>query len=816
MQHDHRSGTKIDRLGYIALVALVFLLPVFFVPVLEVPFQFTKIAIAALVALGGLALYAFGRLGDRTVAIPMHPAFLGLSLIALAYLLSTVFSGQPAVSLLGERIEPDTFGFIAIGVVLAFLATAYLRRASDILGMYSGLLAAGGLLALFQIGRFLFGGTAFNFGGVFASSSATFLGTLHDSAIYFGLIAVLSLITMVLLPMGKVTRLVVSLSLLVSLAILVVVNLTFVWIIVGCFALGTFVYSLFMQSGGFRFKRRKSEDAITGDSSATETARGELSFMSLIVIVLAFVFGVWGGSGISQFIWSKIDVGQVDVRPSWQTTLAIARPTFSEHFLFGSGPGTFDKQWALHRPELLNQTIAWNTDFAAGVGFVPTSIITTGILGFLAWLTFFGLFLASGYAALMHKREGDTIAEFLTISTFLGAAYLWVVASLSNPAPVLILLAFLLTGMFLASLRFKNRFPERLIDFSSNPRVGFLAALALTVLFLGSLAAFIGIGQRYIAGYYFQKALVTIGTKGDVDAAAANVDTALSLYESDRMYRLATDVGLARLNRVAAQTAQPTAEDRQRFQEELSRTVNLARRATEIDPNDYANWLSLGAIYQSLVPLNIEGSYENAKRALETASARRPNSPSILLAQAYLERSAKNLPGATAFAEQSLKTRPIYTEAIFLLAQIAVEEKNLPAAIQRVEAATALEPANPVVYFQLGLLRYANNDFAGAGAALSRAVELNSEYANARYFLGLAYSKLNRPQEAIAQFQEVQRLNPDNQEVAAILTNLRAGQPPLAEVSGSTTIEERSGPPLESADDSLDGESDAVIGEEEE
>lgn len=802
MHNDTRSSDRFEDLPSLVIAALAFLLPIFFIPSVGVPFQFTKIVLAGTVALGGLAYFAFGRLGKRKLALPMHPIMLSVIGIAAAYFLSTVFSSNPSVTLLGERIEPDTFGFVVIGVLLTFLAAAFLTNARQMLGVYVAILAAAGTLALMQVARMVFGTDFLSFGGVFGTPSATLMGTLHDSAIFFGLVAVLSLVTMVTLPLARNIRLIVVAALTASILLLAIVNLRSVWILVGLFALGTFVYS--MMQGGFSLKKRRDANA---------SAAAPISGVSLLVLVLACFF-VFGGQGISRVIWSKINIGQVDIRPSWQTTLTVAQSSLAENPIFGSGPATFEKQWALYRPALLNQSIAWNTDFGAGVGYVPTSVISTGLIGFIAWLAFLGTFVVTGYAALTARTESNVMSEFFILSSYLGAGYLWIIALTSNPAPSLLLYAFLLTGIFIASLRFRERFPEFSIDFSANPRVGFLAALGLTIVFLGSLGGLIAMGQQYLSALYLQRAIVIVGQTGNIEAASDAIQTSLSLVETDRAYRLATDLGIANLNRMAQAATNPTDADRQAFQNELAETVNFARRATEIDNSDYANWLSLGAIYQSLVPLNIEGAYQNAKTALESAASYRPQSPAIVLAQAYLERAAKNADGARTFAQQALTLRPLYTEAIFLLAQLAVESNNLPEAIARVEAATMLEPQNPVIYFQLGLLRYSNENYAAAAQAFEQAVALNGSYANARYFLGLSYYRIDRVDQAIVQFEKVAELNPENAEVASILTNLRSGRDPFTNLQGAGTIEERQGPPIDEENESLGEASDAVIGEE--
>src|SRR3989338_8177488 len=57
--------------------------------------------------------------------------------------------------------------------------------------------------------------------------------------------------------------------------------------------------------------------------------------------------------------------------------------------IVGSGPNQFVGEWLMSKPSAVNQTIFWNTDFNYGVGLIPTFIVTTGLLGIIAWLIFF-------------------------------------------------------------------------------------------------------------------------------------------------------------------------------------------------------------------------------------------------------------------------------------------------------------------------------------------------------------------------------------------------------------------------------------------
>jgi lipoprotein NlpI len=106
-----------------------------------------------------------------------------------------------------------------------------------------------------------------------------------------------------------------------------------------------------------------------------------------------------------------------------------------------------------------------------------------------------------------------------------------------------------------------------------------------------------------------------------------------------------------------------------------------------------------------------------------------------------------------------------------------VSEGKIKQAIANVEQATLVRPNDPIVFFQLGLLRYQNSDFAGAVSAFGSAIILNPQYDNARYFLGLSLDKTKRKAEATSQFEILSIRYPNDQQVAFILKNLRNNFP---------------------------------------
>ena len=100
-------------------------------------------------------------------------------------------------------------------------------------------------------------------------------------------------------------------------------------------------------------------------------------------------------------------------------------------------------------------------------------------------------------------------------------------------------------------------------------------------------------------------------------------------------------------------------------------------------------------------------------------------------------------------------------------------------AIKSYEEAAKLEPTNPYIYTELGQVYFTIGDTEQAKEQFQRALGLNEDYSNARYFLGLIYDKEGKKSQAIEEFEKIARLNPDNAEVKKILANLRGGKTAL-------------------------------------
>lgn len=763
---EKRRGSLRERLPLLLIVFLTFLLPIFFIPGSIFDFSISKQVLLSLCVIISFCLVVFQRLKEGVLVFPKAYLFAAVPLLLLVFIASALFSGSFAPTFIGQGMEVGTVSFMAIMTLLFLTVATTLRSKEYIFYLYVALLAAFSILALHTLIRLFFGPGALSF-GIFTSNTANFLGTWNDLGIFFGLSAILSLTTLEFLPLSRLLRWVFSVALALSLFLLGVVNFSTVWIVLGVFSVILFVYA--MSFG--RVQRGH------GDGSDHETLSAKRLPVPTIVVLAVSAMFLFASGSLSSAVSSIFHISYLEARPSWSSTLSIAKSTLSAEPLLGAGPNRFGNKWLLFKPAGINTTPFWNIDFSAGIGLLPTFVVTTGIVGAVAWVFFLCSFLYLGFRALPPRE--DRFAYYLTLSSFIAALYLWVLCVFYVPNAVIFTFAFLFTGLFLAMCTSERLIPEKRISFADNPRSSFIASLALIVVLIGSVAGGYFSIQKFVASTYFARGVLAF-QGGSADNARAFTEKAIGLSPNDLYYRFLSQVHLQRLGELLGKKDVSADTARTQFQEILGAAIVNARSAVDFDASNYQNWVALGSVYGAVIPLNINGAYDSAKAAYQEAIARNPENPSLYLSLARFEAARKNMEAARGFIGDALKKKNNYTEAIFFLSQIQVSQGDLPAAINSVETASLIAPDDPTVFFQLGLLRYNNQDFSGTISALERAVLLNPSYSNARYFLGLSYDRVGRKNDAINQFVEIEKFNPDNQEVKTILVNLRAGRAALA------------------------------------
>lgn len=765
-----KSPFSFEGVAATALMVLVFLLPLFFASTPFFSFQFSKSFLVSVGVIVSLAFFLLSVLKNGTTIFPYHPIIVALLGVLLTTLLSSFFSSAPFASLVGYGFEMGTFSFLTLLSLLLILSVLIFRSKEKIFYTYLLFFASFFVISAFHLLRFVFGANFLSF-GVFTSIFSNTVGKWNELGIFFGIIVILSLVSLEMVRLTRLYQILLWVSLGLSLLFLAIINFSTIWILLAVFSLIFFVYIL----------------TATWSNSAGETSRqARVSWISLGLLVFSLVF-VLGGQVIGSSIAQTLGFSTFEVRPSWSTTFDVAWQTFKHNPVFGAGPNRFTTQWNLYKPESVNVSNFWNTSFNYGVGVIPTTLVTGGVLGTIAWLGFIGFLLYIGFKALF-SREGDPFSKYLITSSFLVTFYLWTIAIFYVPGITIFALTFFFSGLFLAALAEQNMFPIKTISFLDNPRISFLSILLIVFLLLGTVSYGYLVLRSGLASYYFQQGSVAFA-QGNLDRAEADLSRVLSIEANDAYYRAMSEINLARLQQIANRTDVSAESLRTEFQQTLGAALENATRARDKDKSNPQNWVALGRVYQVLVSLGVEGAYESTQAAYAEAVKRSPHDPSLQLEFARLELAKGDNKKAKEFIAKALEQKGNYTEAVFLLSQIQVSEGNVNAAITSVEQAALLAPNDPALYFQLGLLNYNKRDFKGSISAFERAVTVNPNYANARYFLGLSYYQDRRINDAIIQFEAVRATNPDNQEVKLILSNLKAGREPFANAAAPVDTE---------------------------
>jgi tetratricopeptide (TPR) repeat protein len=750
----------------------VFFAPLIFIPSLYAPLDVVKAVFLSITITLSALLFAINALKNKTFVLPRSGLGYLVVGIIVSLLLSSFNSLNLAKSFIGQGFEITAASFILLMILAAFIVSRMVLKDKEmIFKIYSVLFVSFVILALFQIVR-IFGGASFLSFGILSSVTSTIIGKWFDFAIFTGVVGLLSFLGIKFLPLRKGLKRLLVVSFVVSMILLFIINAPFIWgaFAVIVFCIGVYEFMLAAPKG----------DGVRGGFS-------RVSIFTLVILILSIGF-VWKADFIGAKVNKSLNTIYGEVSLPWQLTLDITSDTLKESPILGAGPNRFGAQYFRFKPLEINQTQFFDSQFSVGFGLIPTFAATQGFLGIILWILFLIFFVKDGVRAL--QKVTDPLKKFFLSTSFFGASFLWIMDIIYVPSHVIIFLTAIFSGIFVALLVSEGFILEKQVEAREGRKFTQLAGVVFSVSVIVLLVWFGVYAKKAIAITYFQKGIKELNVNNKPDVARAKFMSALSWDVSDVYYQALSEINILKINALAqdiqaAATANPSAPADQKKIDQVvalvTEALNYTRSAEKIDKYNYYNYLAEARISDLAASLKIPNAYENAKNAYATALQVNPYNPAIYLNLARLEVGQNNVNGAEQDIGAALQLKKNYTDAAFLLSQIQVASGQIKEAINSTQYTIQLNPNEPLLYFQLGLLEYNDKDYATAIQALEKAVSLNDQYANARYFLGLSYARVGRNADAIAQFEALAKTNPDNQEVAFILTNLKEGKSPFTD-----------------------------------
>lgn len=758
---------NLESVSFYVFLSTIFLVPIAFFPSPYAPLDLVKIVVLSVCILISTIVYVATCLKNKSIVIPRPDVAYASLFFLVGIIISSFLSTHVLKSFIGQGFEATTTSFIFLMCIAAFLTTRFvIKDATVIFKIYTAILSSFIVIVLFHMFR-LIGGADFLSLGFLQGLTSTILGKWYDIAIFAGITGLLAYLSIKFLVLSKGIKKILVTLLLVSIATLVIVNFKLVWIALALIflSLGIYEYSI--------------------KSSKTSGIKGVFSRVPIITLVLCIIsiLGAWNVNLIAAPLSKYLKIEHSEIILPWQLTLDITADTLKESPFFGAGPNRFGYQYLRYKPVDINQTPFWNSEFTSGFGVLPTLVTNLGIVGFVL-LTIFSVFFVRGGIRML-KKASDPLAIFFATSSFFIASFLWLMNMIYIPSHALIFLTFVFTGICIAIPLRNQEGSVKKWEYKKIVPIATTIALILLVVWMGVYA------KKITAVSYFQKGIRELNLTSSVSSAQKNFEKALAWDKSDVYYQALSEINILKINSLTQEIQTENAKNPEapldqkkidQIMNLINQSVNYTKSAEKMDPLNHYNYIAEARISEIASSFKIPNAYESTKNAYANALKTNPYNPSTYLNLARLEVTQNKLTDARQYVGRALQMKQNYTEAVYLLSQIQVANGQLKDAITSVRIATEITPTEPTLFFQLGILEYNDKNYGGAVVSLEKALKLNGQYANAKYFLGLSYARVGRNAEAITQFEDLVKSNPDNVEVSFILNNLKEGKSPFSDV----------------------------------
>lgn len=766
--HPARSESAIarfiDAIARWVLIAFFALLPVSILPLPWASIAQDKVLLAVAAAIIAIIAWALARLFAGSIRTPKSALLYVALLLPLAYVVSTLVAGWRGVSLVGEGMEQDTLVAVVLWYALfALTAFVFYEHRPAIRACIRALLL--GLTALMIIeSLYIFFPAWLSFGGALQGTTANPLGSWHDLGIIAGLSVFLSIALFRSGILNGLWRILPVVLGILSLFLVIIVHFTDVFWATAALSLAGLIAVLraSIQAEGI---------------SVTEAAGRALPWLVVgVAMALAAVFG----TQLAGKLPSRVQITEVEVRPSWQGTFDVAKQSLDAptSLLFGSGPNSFIREWGLHKPQSVNLTPFWNSDFNYGIGIIPTSIFAVGLFGLIAWAAILLVLLGLVFRFIREVRPltpGRTLFGGLLVAV----AYLVTFHMIYTPGVAVTGITFLLMGLLAVAAA--GDAPPRVMRVGIRRLSGLLGFMVL-VLSSGIAIAAAGTGGREVlSNLYVNKGAYAYQTSGDVGGASRAIQQALRIVpQNDRAHRAAAELGIVELGQLLSQGDPKDDAARKQLQDTLQETIQHGLTAVAIDGANYQNWLSLAQIYANLAGANVQGAYDNAKNAYQKAFEAQPTNPVPKLRLAQVSVAQNNLAAARGYLQEAVALKPDFAAAYYLLSQVEAADGKGDPAVAAAAQAVQLVPNDPVGWFNLGYILYSGRSYQNAAQALEKAATLTPDYANALFILGLTYNALGRTDDAVIVLSRVAALNAAETWIPQLIENVKAKKDPFA------------------------------------
>lgn len=565
-----------DWVAKYSIYAVIFLMPLFFLPWTADVLDFNKQTL--LVLLGFVALFAWMLkvLISGKFEINISKIHVVIGVVFLIYLLATFFSVNKYGSFWGWPQSSSESLLSLIGLIIFYFLVSNIFSKKNILTgviifSISALIAE--VIGIFQLfGLFII---PFDFA---KSVSFNTIGSVGSLGFFAAILLPLAIV--MLISANKWWRVLFVSQLILSAFILFLMGFPIIWWTIVAGSASVMIFGIVKRN------------IFDGRWMALP--------MFFLAVSLFFLL-------LNPQI-PRMTQGVNEVFLSQKASIGMSFQAIKERPIFGSGPGTFSYDFLKFKDPDFSQSDYWSLVFNHASSKVIDDFASTGILGLIALLAFMGVPIFYGIKFLIFEKvssgndsekekEKSKTYWLLTLGILTALMTQIVMYFLYNSNLTLSFLNFLMIAGLVGMIT-----PEKKkYELKPSSLLTLLVTFVFTITFIFGLGIIILDGQRYVAEVSYLNGLVS-WQAGNKDAGLKSIESAASLNPSSDLYfKQLSQVYLLLLQDKLQNTKEtPTDEEKTKLQTLIANSVNAAKIATDLNSKNSGVWANRGYIYQSL------------------------------------------------------------------------------------------------------------------------------------------------------------------------------------------------------------------------
>ena len=472
-----------------------------------------------------------------------------------------------------------------------------------------------------------------------------------------------------------------------------------------------------------------------------------------------------------------------------QTSWSIGLKALQESPIMGIGLGNFNYGFSKYKPQDFLKTQFWQARFSSAGNQAAELLGTIGIVGMISYTALIALFLLVSYLFIMSGEKAKNVRGGMenvltaqkSLNVCLMAGFVCLVAGQFVYYQNAVLAFYFWLVMALGAVAWKpvamtteiaERRTETSISFNRFPEASLVFSIIFWVGAVGVAFLYFNLAKNYLADTTYREYVA--GGYKDI----AKMEKASRLADKQAVYH--SILASAYLNKLGEEAAK-TAPDKNAAANLTLLAVQEVRKAVMISPNLAMVQETAGIIYRDIQGL-AQGAADWSVKSFESALQLEPSNPAFLTEIGKLKVGQKDNEGAAKLFNQAISLKSDYSDAYMQLVALDEQANKTQEAKNRLASLLQASPFNVAGYFQLGRLYYNDKDYDNAAQNFLAALQLFPNHSNSLYSLGLIYEKQTKYDKALEMFQKVLDLNPGNADVEKKIDDVRNEMNPAPQV----------------------------------